>query len=144
MSPTLSMEPTVAPTDAPAPERIESPTEPPQADSWFTSMFKSREHEATALETDANLQDDGLFEDDDAVEEDPDGTSRKLSAITDDPLYNSGMIGNQSQSLDWFGIRDGKRLADPLPAQRCDAWDPSIVPRKPTESTNWIGPSIDS
>ena len=144
MSPTLSMEPTVAPTDAPAPERIESPTEPPQADSWFTSMFKSREHEATALETDANLQDDGLFEDDDAVEEDPDGTSRKLSAITDDPLYNSGMIGNQSQSLDWFGIRDGERLADPLPAQRCDAWDPSIVPRKPTESTNWIGPSIDS
>jgi len=100
---------TEAPTMAPTLPLPESDTESPTADSvisseedevvesdpWYTSMFKSREHDVAT--TESNITDESsLEEDDDSIQlSDGGGTSRKLAASSEDPLYESDLNADQ-------------------------------------------------
>jgi len=102
---------TEAPTMAPTLPLPESDTESPTADSvisseeedevvesdpWYTSMFKSREHDAST--TESNITDESsLEEDDDSIQlSDGSGASRKLEVMnSQDPLYETDKDADQ-------------------------------------------------
>jgi len=101
---------TIAPTMAPTLPLPEGDTEIPTADSvvsseeedegvesdpWYTSMFKSREHDVAT--TESNITDESsLEEDDDSIQlSDGGGASRKLAASSEDPLYETDKDADQ-------------------------------------------------
>ncbi|KAL9187722.1 hypothetical protein ACHAXT_006100 [Thalassiosira profunda] len=156
--------PTMAPTVSLPEEDTQSPTSdgdddataesdaPPETDPWYTSMFKSREHDASTTESNST-KDATLMGDDDAVL--PEDPARKLEvANEEDSLYETDLGADErmgsdgrrkleADSLDsYYGDSGAEEL--PLPMKRCDPWDPSIVPRHPTASnTWWNGASLD-
>ncbi|KAL7534846.1 hypothetical protein ACHAWF_004971, partial [Thalassiosira exigua] len=156
--------PTMAPTVTLPFEDTESPTaaavapdeEPssPEADPWYTSMFKSREHES--LTTESNSTEDlSLMADDDEFLEEDEPTNRKLETSSIDPLYETDLDADQRldasertkrnlkvESGDSWYNDDGSQREE-LPMKTCDSWNPSIVPRKPTWSDTWDGASLD-
>jgi len=94
--------PTMAPTATLPFDDTESPTSAPtekvtmaEDDPWYSSMFKSREHESSTSETNTTESME-MEDDDDAVLEPSAPTKgRKLEVDTQDPWYEKERIGRK-------------------------------------------------
>lgn len=92
--------PTMTPTASLPLDDTESPTSEPsiqetlaEDDPWYSSMFKSREHDGSTTETD-NPEESSLVADDDALSEEP-AQARKLEVDTRDPWYETNLSAEQ-------------------------------------------------
>ena len=96
MAPTLTLplDDTEAPTSAPSIQQATIAEDDP----WYSSLFKSREHEGFTTETDnSTLTEDTLADDDDDAILEPDGRTpgRKLQSDSLDSLYETNLSAKQ-------------------------------------------------
>lgn len=149
MSPTVSLE--LDDTDSPTADSGSSSSSSAIgltdiSDPWYISMFKSREHDAftSKLNTDSAKDSNLMADDDDAILDNDFTRKRKLGADTNDDLYETELTAdermNRGRGLQAY---NSDKQWTPLPMKSCNPWDPCIVPRTPTRSVDWDGPSID-
>lgn len=104
---TTTEAPTMAPTQSLPLDDTDAPTSSPSAmketqatekDAWYTSMFKSREHEDFATTETDSTEDTTLLNDDDAVTDESSTSSqgsRKLEVDAQDPWYETDLSASQ-------------------------------------------------
>ncbi len=151
--------PTMSPTVSLELEDSDSPTSDPafsssaigligESDPWYISMFKSREHESFKSESNSTKDSILMADDDDAILENDFTRKRKLGTDTYDALYETELTADERMNASHERKRSlqangNYKKATALPMKSCNPWDPSIVPRTPTRSVDWDGPSID-
>ncbi|KAL3766901.1 hypothetical protein ACHAW5_000919 [Stephanodiscus triporus] len=153
--------PTMSPTVSYEFNDTESPTSDPESssstsavgligesDPWYISMFKTREHDAFTTESNSTEGSTLMADDDDAILNTDFTKNRKLGTETYDALYETDLTADQRMNASNEPRRNLQAVvndekATPLPVKSCNSWDPSIVPRNPTRSIDWDGPSID-
>ncbi|KAL7535270.1 hypothetical protein ACHAXR_010651 [Thalassiosira sp. AJA248-18] len=135
--------PTMAPTVSLPYDDTDSPTTAPSMmnktitdgnDPWYSSKFKSREHEASTTETNSIDEADLMADDDDALLEEPSGSTqarRKLWVDTEDPLFERDVRATQGihNSDESIAVQDMPVKERELLASLLLLWD--ITPGEP-------------
>ena len=125
MSPTLPLplDDTEAPTSSPSTQGTLAEDDP-----WYSSLFKSREHEGSTTEADnSTVAEDTLVTDDDDAILEPDAPGRKLKTDALDSLYETDLSADQrhrelqADSLDSLYERELSTPGRKLQAESLDS-----------------------